>query len=130
MRISQVKEILTQEAQKNINIHISDFFLYNLCTNSLKVPKEKKYRSNNAPVQIFPICIRQYYYSHMCLIIYKNSGGTLLYYDPNGTGSIPIKIREYFSDLFSINHITVENRTFLKSGFECVRNCLRFIALL
>lgn len=123
MRIGQVKNCLRNICIQNSipEDYISDFVVFNSCSNKIV----NKNLSNIQNKRIIPICIRQEFYSHMCLcvIIFPD----IFYFDPSGD-PINKHLKTFLLSKFNTRKIIQSNTSKQETKFECTFSCLRYLS--
>lgn len=125
MRIGQVKNHLRNICIKNSipEDHLSEFIVFNSCSNKIV----NKNLSNIQNKRIIPICIRQEFYSHMCLCVIIFSD--IFYFDPSGE-PINKHLRNFLSSKLNCRKIIQENTFKQETKFECTLSCLRYLSFI
>ena len=125
MRISQVKNYLRNICIQNSipEDDISEFIIFNSCSNKIV----NKNLSNIQNKRIIPICIRQEFYSHMCLCVIIFSD--IFYFDPSGD-PINKHLQNFLLSKFKTGKIIQENTSKQMTKFECTFSCLRYLSFI
>lgn len=127
MRIKQIYKKIFDDCVQLNSVFLHKFIIYNIIDENITGNLYKLSKQNyNIKYQtvIFPICIRQPYYSHMILCWIKDT--VLFYFDPSNE-DIYDKIIRYIKDHYSYSECRrVYNKTVEQDNkFDCTFLCYK-----
>lgn len=121
MRIKQVVKQINHICKiTSVNI-VNPFILYDKIGNSYKILGVE-----NKNAKIYPVCIRQEYFSHMVIFV-TGRVNNLYYFDPCNK-KCPTFLTEILKTITKCEKIIqIDNKHQNNSEFDCVNICLGFL---
>lgn len=121
MRMSQVFTEIKKICE-NKDINHSSFIVYDSFKKCIVNKNLRKFPQGNTLV--IPVCIRQEYFSHMCVFIITTE--KIIYYDPD-RNRLPEGLYRIVRDVFPARVFLQDNININHETLHCTRACIDYI---